>query len=343
MPEMRHDPIQKRWVVIATERGNRPSQFLRPKGNWREDTNPFLEGNESMTPPEIYAVRKKGTKPDTPGWQVRVVPNKYPALKIEGNLDRAAMGQYDKMNGVGAHEVVIETSNPDEDITDLSLDDAILVTKTYRERLTDLMKDKRFRYVLIFRNHGTLAGASQPHPHTQIIATPVTPLTISIELQSAKDHYHAKERCLFCDIIAQELRENRRIIAQNDRFIALSPYASRFPFEICLLPKHHAHDFREISNDDLIDFTRLLQDTLRRIRIGLDDPPYNLMIHTAPNTGSDTPRPSYWNTIKYDWHWHVEIIPRLTDVAGFEWGTGLFINPTSPEQATEFLRGIQLG
>lgn len=342
MPEMRHDPLQRRWVVIATERGNRPSDYKLecPKDNGQ--VNPFLEGNEAMTPPEIAAARDKKSAPDTPGWQVRVVPNKYPALKIEGDLNREGLGLYDKMNGVGAHEVVIETPDPGEDLANLSPEHAFEVAKIYRERLIDLMRDMRFRYVLIFKNHGKAAGASQPHPHTQIIATPVTPRTIAMELESAKNHFNAKERCLFCDLIHQEIVENRRIIAQNEKFIAYAPYASRFPFEVCLAPKQHSHDFRDVTDEELKLFMEMLQDILQRLKIGLKDPPYNWMLHTAPNTFTATPRPSHWATIQHDWHWHLEIIPRLTSVAGFEWGTGLFINPTPPEQAAEFLRGVML-
>ncbi|MBD3167315.1 DUF4921 family protein, partial [bacterium] len=190
--------------------------------------------------------------------------------------------------------------------------------------------------------HGEAAGASQPHAHTQIVALPVTPLTLAIELQSAMKHFAEKERCLFCDIMNQEVRENRRIIQENDLFIAFAPYASRFPFEVTVMPKKHAHDFREVGDGEMASLAAILQDVILRIKIGLHDPAYNIMIHTSPNPNTWTPRPTHWNTIRFDWHWHIEIFPRLTSVAGFEWGTGFFINPTPPEQAADVLRSIEL-
>lgn len=345
MPEMRRDPVQMRWVVIATERGNRPSIFIEQKQVLSTEDDPFLEGNESMTPPEVYAVRDEddnGNDRDKPGWQVRVVPNKYPALKVEGDWNRQGVGLYDRMNGIGAHEVVIETPDPVAQLSDLDPDHAILVVQAWRERLKDLMKDRRLKYVTVFRNQGQVAGASQAHAHSQIVATPMIPQNIAIELKSAQKHYSEKERCIFCDILRQELDTNERIISQNDQFAAFAPYASRFPFEICLMPKYHQHDFRKIETEDLSLFAELLQDVLQRMKIGLNDPPYNLVLHTSPNSETFDYRPDHWVTLPHDWHWHVEIIPRLTEVAGFEWGTGLFINPTSPEQAAEYLRGVML-
>ncbi len=342
MSEMRHDPVQNRWVVIAGDRSYRPTDFIVNPVNGIDEANPFLEGKESETPPEIFAVRKQGSKANKPGWKVRVVPNKYPALTVDGDLDREGDGIYDKMQGVGAHEVVIETPDPEKHLAVLDPEHAFELGKVYRARLIDLMRDRRFRYVLIFRNHGFSAGSSLSHPHTQIVALPITPRTISLELLSSKQHFEAKSRCLFCDIIAQTIRDNNRIVANHDRFIAFTPYASRFPFEVCILPKYHQHDFRKITDDDLRDFMNIVQDVLQRLNVGLQDPPYNMMLHTAPNTECFDPRPFHWGTLPHDWHWHLEIVPRLTNVAGFEWGTGLFINPMPPEQAAEYLRGIIL-
>ncbi|MCB2198097.1 DUF4931 domain-containing protein [bacterium] len=341
MPEMRHDPVQRRWVVISPERGLRPTDY-KPCREEKEEYDPFAEGNESDTPPEITAVRPASSKKNGPGWTVRVVPNKYPAFRVEGDLDRRADGLYDAMNGVGAHETVIEATDRDTDIALVTPEHAFQIGRVYRERLVDLMKDKRLRYVLIFRNRGRLAGASLSHPHSQIVATSVTPLAVAIELDSARRHYDDKERCLFCDLLAQEKQARSRIVYESDRFVAYTPYASRVPFEICLMPKQHQHDFREISDNDLRAFMTALQNVLQRIKVALDDPPYNFFLHSSPNSESLTPRSSHWTTLRHDWHWHLEILPRLGNMAGFEFGTGFFINSTPPEQAAEILRAVSL-
>ncbi len=343
MSELRHDPIQRRWVIIATERARRPSDFLvepEPSGG---KFCPFCTGNEDKTPPEIYAVRGKGTKPNTAGWSIRVVPNKFPALTIEGELNREGLGIFDKMNGVGAHEVVIESPDHDMDLAEQPLKHFAKILSVYQHRLKDLMKDVRFRYILVFKNHGSVAGASLSHPHTQIIATPVTPRTVSLELDSAREHYQRKERCLFCDIISQELKDGDRVVSQDRNFVCFTPFASRFPFEIFLAPIDHSHNFADLDNDRLVDLAASLKDILQRLKMSLNNPPYNFVLHTAPNTGATVRRPTHWQTLPYDFHWHIEIIPRLTKMAGFEWGTGFYINPTPPEVAAKYLREITNG
>ena len=341
MPELRHDPIQKRWVIIATERARRPSDFVNAEKNESNEEVgfcPFCEGNEERTPLEVFAIRSPESKANEPGWEIRVVPNKFPALGIEGGLDRRGVGIFDTMNGIGAHEVIIETPNHGLNLGDMPQGHIEQVIAAYRQRLCDLKQDPRFRYVLIFKNHGEVAGASLSHPHTQIIATPVTPRTVAEELDASKEHYHQKERCLFCDVIGQELHTGERIIFQNEHFIALTPFASRFPFEIFLAPREHAHDFSQISDDKISSMAHALGDVLRRLKISLQDPPYNFVLHTVPNTETGPTRPGYWATLPFDYHWHIEIMPRLTRVAGFEWGTGFYINPTPPEIAAEHLR-----
>jgi UDPglucose--hexose-1-phosphate uridylyltransferase len=342
MPELRHDPIQRRWVIIATERGRRPSDFAKLEPERSGGFCPFCPGNEDKTPPEIIALRPENTKPDTEGWEIRVVPNKFPALRIEGNADREAVGIYDKMNGIGAHEVIIESPLHDTSIAEQPLEHFQKIMKVYQMRLSDLKKDLRFRYILIFKNHGVTAGASLSHPHTQIIATPVTPRTVSMELESARRHYELKERCLFCDIIKQELQTGERIISQVDGMVALAPFASRFPFEVMVAPLEHSHDFAELSQDGIKALSKCLKDVLTRLKIALDDPPYNFMLHTSPNTQSENRRANYWVTLPADFHWHFEIIPRLVRTAGFEWGTGFYINPTPPEDAAGYLRDIEV-
>jgi UDPglucose--hexose-1-phosphate uridylyltransferase len=342
MPELRHDPIQKRWVIIASERGRRPDDFPKqpefPNGGFC----PFCEGNENKTPPEILSVRNNGTQPNQPGWQVRVVPNKFPALRIEGNLERKGFGVHDRMNGIGAHEVIIETPKHDLTLSEMSVDQIAGVIWSCRERIVDLARDRRFKYILVFKNHGAAAGASLAHSHSQIIATPVTPLTLAGELASAKEHYQDKERCLFCDIIQQELEAGERVVIANEHTVALAPFASRFPFEIFLAPRAHHHNFAEISDSMIHQLSATLKEILQRIKVCLNDPPYNFLIHTIPNTRAGIKRGNYWDTIEFDYHWHIEIMPRLTGIAGFEWGTGFYINPTAPEEAAKYLREVEL-
>lgn len=343
MTELRHDPIQRRWVIIATDRSKRPTDFLQESASIPEGAFcPFCEGHEDKTPPEISALRRNGGGPNGPGWSVRVIPNKFPALMIEGGLERKAVGIYDRMRGIGAHEVIVETPDHRVDLADMSVDDLTTLLGVYRDRLSDLLKDRRFKYILIFRNHGALAGASLAHAHTQIIATPVTPLQVAVELESAKAHHLIKERCLFCDIIAQEIDESRRIVYLDESYIAYTPYASRFPFEIQLAPREHRHSFAEVSTPELAPLARAMKDVLSRLRTALKDPPYNFVFHTAPNTETTHRRAGYWQSLPFDFHWHVEILPRLTRVAGFEWGTGFYINPTAPEDAARFLREVEL-
>lgn len=342
MSELRHDPVQRRWIIVATERGRRPTDFQKTKEEPVSGFCPFCPGNEDKTPPEIFAFRESGTQPNKPGWLVRVIPNKYPALTIEGELGRKGVGLYDMMNGVGAHEVILETPEHNLHMADMPIDQLVKVLISYRERIADLMKDYRFRYILVFKNYGSVAGASLSHPHTQLIATPITPRTVAIELESALLHYRNKERCLFCDVLSQEIDTGSRIIRSDDRYVAYCPYASRFPFETFILPRPHRHSFALITDEEIHSLAFVLKDVLSRLKYVLEDPPYNFVIHTTPNVNMKPKRPGYWQTVEFDYHWHIEIIPRLTKMAGFEWGTGFYINPTPPELAAKYLREAEI-
>lgn len=334
MPELRKDPITGRWVIISTERGKRPNDFLResvsPLPNGKNC--PFCPGNEAKTPPEILVYGRSNGGANTAGWTVRVVPNKFPALGIEGDLDREGEGLFDKMNGVGAHEVIVET--PDHAASLASLPERAVedVLWAYRDRMLDLKNDKRFRYVLIFKNHGEAAGASVEHTHSQLIALPIVPRRVREEVDNSWHYYDEKERCIFCDIIRQERDTGERVIGENDHFITLSPYASRFPFEMWLLPKVHGSSYENNQSTMYASLARMLKDTLMRLDVVLDRPAYNFMIHTSP-VGEE---------INDHYHWHIEIIPKLTKVAGFEWGTGFYINPTPPEESARFLREAKI-
>jgi len=342
MPELRKDPISERWVVVSTERGRRPTDF-KPKDN---DPNacaskncPFCEGNEAKTPKEILSYRSPGTADDTPGWQVRVMPNKFPALVVEGEVNRSGIGLFDMMSGIGAHEVIVESPCHGDTIPEMD-DHVEKILWAYKERIKDLEKDKRFRYVLVFKNYGDDAGASLSHSHSQLIATPITPTYVKMELTNAKKYFVEKERCIFCDLIRQELSFGERIVTENEHFVTFMPFASRFPFEVWLFPRKHYSSFRDLNQEETKSCARMLKDILKRLKKTLNDPPYNFVLHTAPNPISRPGRPDYWGTIQYDFHWHIEIIPRLTIAAGFEWGSGLYINPTPPEEAAKYLRDI---
>jgi len=339
MSELRHDPLSRRWVIIASERSRRPSDFLLDHEPVHEAPFcPFCPGHEEKTPPEILAVRPPGWPANGPGWEARVIPNKYPALSIEGEPERRGVGLYDRMRGIGAHEVVIEHPSHTLHMADMERAHLEKVLWLYQERLRDLSRDARFKYLLVFKNHGPAAGATLDHPHTQIIGTPVTPRAISMELESARQHYHLKERCLLCDILAQELEARDRLVTLDEHFAVFAPYASRFPFELIVVPRRHNHSFSEEPRSTVAALAATLKDLLLRLKVVLRDPPYNFVVHTAPNTETVVRRANYWNTLPQDWHWHVEVLPRLTKVAGFEWGSGFYINPTAPEEAAAFLR-----
>lgn len=342
MPELRYDPIRWRWSIISPERGVRPKDFVKKRDEIPpEDNCPFCEGNESMTPPEIFSIRKEGTLPNTPGWKVRVVPNKFPALRIEGELLRRGVGIFDAVSGIGAHEVVIETPYHERQLQDMEISEIKDVLKAYRERFIDLSKDVRFRYILIFKNFGWEAGASLYHSHSQLIATPIIPLAVVSELEAARKHYSAKERCIFCDLIGQELALGERVVYRTEKFIVWCPFASSFPFETWILPLKHSHEFISMNDEEMNDFSFVLKDVLERIKILLGNPPYNFVIHTAPIKRPRPGKPWFWETLPFDYHWHIEIIPRITHIAGFEWGTGFYINPILPEEAARYLREIK--
>lgn len=342
MSELRYDPLQHQWVIISTERGARPSDLQDTTKYNHVKVCPFCEGHESETPPEIWAYRDPHTPPNSPGWKVRVIPNKYPALTIGPQGKRIGVGYYDLIEGTGAHEVIIETPQHDLTLADLPAEQVRRVLLAYRERLRDLYKDPRFKYVLIFKNHGKRAGASLAHSHSQLIATPIVPRNVNIKLNSAKQHYEKKERCLICDLIQQEITTNSRLISQENGFIAFTPYASRFPFEVFIAPVDHSYNFGDISDEQLDRFSFFLKDILARLKNVLHDSPYNFVLNSSPNVEAKPKFSDQWITIKYDYHWHLEIIPRLVRIAGFEWGSGFHINPSTPEMAAQYLRETKM-
>jgi UDPglucose--hexose-1-phosphate uridylyltransferase len=328
LPELRKDPVTGRWVIIATDRGKRPSDFIKETVRIRGGFCPFCYGNEDKTPPEILSYRSDGGARNSPGWRLRVVPNKFPALGIEGNLNRQGEGLFDKMNGIGAHEVIIETPDHNATLATLGEQEVEDVFWSFRDRMLDLKKDKRFRYILIFKNHGEAAGASLEHSHSQLIALPIVPKLVREEIDGSKAHFSFKERCVYCDIIRQELNSMIRLIDENQDFVVIAPYAPRFPFETWILPKTHDSCFENAQKREYQNLSKILKTMLLKTDRVLDYPAYNLVIHTSPLN----------EAIDDFYHWHIELMPKLSKVAGFEWGTGFYINPVTPEDSAKFLR-----
>lgn len=328
MPELRKDPINGRWVIIAREESKKPEDFLTPPPPGNSKVCPFCYGNEHLTPPEICAQWEKKREPNTPGWNTRVVPNKFPALRIEGELNKRGEGVYDIMHGIGAHEVLIESPHHDKTLADLSEKEVERVIWDYRNRSVDLRGDKRFKFILIFKNQGLIAGASLEHSHSQLIALPAVPIRIAEELDGASIYYQYKERCVFCDMIHQESRQALRLVGENGNFLAFCPFTSRFPFETWILPRQHSSDFSRISREQIYDLACILKEVLLKLKNLLSGPSYNFLIHTAPVEPQE----------REEYHWHIELIPKLIYVAGFEWGSGFFINSVAPEDAARYLR-----
>jgi len=330
MAEIRRDPATSRWVIVSTDNPRHPADFEKEITEKSNGACPFCPGNERMTPQEILADRESGGQPNNPPWSLRVIPNKFPALRIEGGLDRSGLGIYDRMNGIGAHEVIIETPVHTKRLADFQPQEMERLFQVFVERSLDLRKDKRFRYLLIFKNEGMLAGASLTHSHSQIIALPIIPKRVSEEMRNYDEYFEQKERCVFCDILQQELQEKNRVVLESPNTLCFAPYASRFPFELWILPKTHLSDFAETPKELLTEAGNSLRQVLGKMRSVLgNDHPYNFLIHTSPLAG----------TSREGYHWHLEIMPRLTRVAGFEWGSGFYINPTPPELAAQYLRG----
>lgn len=333
MSELRKDPVTGRWVIISTERRKRPQDFrIESATTIGAEFCPFCEGQEDKTPPEVLSYRSNGGPPNAPGWDVRVVPNKFPALQVEGTLDREGEGLFDRMNGVGAHEVIIETPDHGHTLATMPEGTVEKVLWAFRDRVVDLKQDRRFRYILIFKNHGAAAGASLEHSHSQLIALPIVPRNVQEEIDGARQHWTYKERCVFCDVIHQEMAEGTRVIMENADFVALAPYAPRFPFETWLLPRRHSAFFEDAPRHEYGSLARMLKSLMQRMNRTLLTPPFNLIVHSSPfieGTGDF-------------YHWHIELIPKLSKVAGFEWGTGFYINPTAPEEAARVLRDASI-
>jgi UDPglucose--hexose-1-phosphate uridylyltransferase len=333
MPELRKDPILGRWIIIARERSKRPTDFVVEPARTTGGFCPLCPGNEKTTPDEVLVYgRQPGAGPNSSDWKLRVVPNKYPALVIEGELDKQGEGLYDRMNGIGAHEVIIESPNHEDRFTFLPHDQMILTFRAFRERIRDLSRDKRFSYVMVFKNFGKAAGASLEHSHSQLVALPILPRMLVAELEGSLSYYKYKDRCIFCDIIRQEIQQNIRLVCENDKFVTLTPFAPRTPFEIWIMPRTHNSSYMDQDEETLSALTDIFSETLRRLDACIPGIPYNFVLHTQPLRSESLDH----------FHWHFEIVPKLTSIAGFEWGSGFYINPMPPEDTCRYLREVEL-
>jgi UDPglucose--hexose-1-phosphate uridylyltransferase len=325
--QIRKDPISMNWVIQEDGETSWPNL----------NACPFCPGQEALTPQTLYShVNSKGQ------WEVRVTPHLRPLYRIEGELERSGEGVYDKMRNLGAHEVVIE--NPDHHLrlSHLRDENVAQVLRAFVSRITDLKKDRRFRYVSVFRNQGRLAGQEPDHPHSQITATPFIPRRVVYELRSLQRYFSLKERCLICDIIQQEMAKQVRTIEWDDEFMAFCPFASRVPYEIWVLPLQHHHAFEEdlTTWERQLHFARFLKSVLRRLETVAQD--YHVTLHTVPNLNAKYERTDHWRTLLDDFHWHLELIPiRLTSSRSY-FLKDVYYNSVLPERAAEELRKLNI-
>jgi len=339
MSELRKDLVNGRWVIIATERSKRPDDF-RPRGGGApaaEPTGfcPFCEGAEGKTPPEVFALRAPGTAPDSPGWTVRVVPNKFPALTRGLPPPKAGEGVFQWIEGTGVHEVVIENPDHAVELSDLPVPHVRDVLGVFQQRIRTIETELHYQYVQLFKNKGKEAGASLSHPHSQIVATPIVPKRVKEEIYGADRLFRSFKECAFCRILREEEAAGKRMVAQNGHFAVVAPFASRFPFEMAIYPRRHSPFFTDVRGDELLTLAETLTLVLKKLKATIGDPAYNMVLHQAPNPALSL---KGWPDIDKNYHWHLEIFPILTKVAGFEWGTGVYINPVPPETAAMFLR-----
>ncbi|MGB8658100.1 MAG: galactose-1-phosphate uridylyltransferase [Candidatus Zixiibacteriota bacterium] len=332
MSELRLNRATKEWIILATDRARRPNQFLVKSDKEKPppyDANcPFCPGNEKQTPPEVYALRKKGSRPNQPGWRIRVVTNKYPALDPAVKMEKIAGEFFKTASGLGKHEVIIETPQHDKNFATLISKQSEEVCLVCWRRYLALEKDRRIKLIMIFRNHGVSAGTSLKHPHIQLIALPLVPANIRHLLEEAMRYYDDHGSCVFCDMMKEELEAEKRIVLENESFVAFHPFASQSPFETWIVPKKHNACFGNVTEDEVKSMALVLRGVLKTMHDKLGDPDYNLIFRTAPIKDAQE---DYY-------HWYIQILPRLTTPAGFELGSGVYINTSLPEETAKFMR-----
>ena len=330
MPEIRYNIVTREWVIIATERATRPEDFAKPNVRRAvpaayEAACPFCPGNEAMTPAETMRMPRIGL------WQVRVTPNKFAALDENAELIRRSNGLQRTISGAGRHEVIIETPAHDKTLALLDEREMDRVIETYQRCYARVTEDPRVAHATLFKNHGERAGTSLEHSHSQIVGTPIIPPQVRERMETALRFYDETGDCIICSLMADELVDQVRVVELNDDFVAFVPFAAMSPFHMWIFPIRHAATFPEASDPELASLARMMRSVLRRVYYGLENPDFNLSVRTPPREA---------NGMKY-YHWYLSITPRVTRIAGFEIGSGMYINTSLPEKSAEFLRGIQ--
>lgn len=331
MPQFRRDPLSDHWVILAPNRSERPEQWGINDERKPSFRCPFCRGNEADTPSPLAALSAAGESCSDADWQVRVIPNKYPAVRQDAPQPPDTRPFFDAKPGYGIHEVIIETPDHEDRFTNLEDRQISLVFQAYRQRLLACAEQSGLAYAQIFKNSGAAAGASLEHAHSQLIATPVVPTQVQRELDIALGYYEENHRCVFCDMLIEELSEGSRILLETDRFVAFCPFASQFPYETWIIPREHHSKFEDTEDIAISELARLVRSVLLRVEATLQDPAFNYLIHTSPLRSR--PLTHY--------HWHLELFPRVNKTAGFEWGSGDYINTVAPEQAARALRNAQ--
>ncbi len=327
MPEFRQNRATKEWVILSPSRGKRPHDFKQDHAARKDlppykDDCPFCAGNEKLTTEPVY------TYPESGHWQVRIVPNKFAALQPDLGVTRSWVGTFLSAKGFGIADVVVESPLHNANPALMSLEEMAHVLRAYRYRQNEINKDNKINLVTIFRNHGPRAGTSLEHPHSQIIATPIVPPHVRYPIEQAVLHFDKYGSCVYCDMITEELRQSERIIIETDAFVALAPFAARSPFECRIYPKRHMASFVWIDDEEIVELASVLREVLGKIYFGLNDPDYNYIIRSSP-IGDENTR---------HLHWYMVIIPKITTPAGFELGSGIYINTVAPEECASFLR-----
>ncbi|MDR0454096.1 MAG: galactose-1-phosphate uridylyltransferase [Deferribacteraceae bacterium] len=336
MSELRKDPLTNCWTVMAPERKGHPGDFVEHMDiPQTHNVCPFCPGNEALTPRELLSAVEYNR------WQLRVFPNKYPIFRVEGELIKRGKGFYDTINGIGAHEIIVYT----EKHTRLMHEHDMMLFARYfgavKARMNDLCKDIRFAYLQFFQNHGYHSGATLVHPHGQLLALPVIPDASVQVFENTRAYYKRHKRCLICDIIDGERADKNRIVFENSDFVAICPYAASSPFDICVYPKVHNHDFMGISDTLLLRLGDIMAECFMRLSKILNEPDFQLFIHTSPTPSVIASEPVYSRIALY-YHWRIMITPKISRLAGTERGLGFFVNTVLPEESAELLREVSL-
>ena len=339
MSEIRRDRVHDHYVLIAPERMRRPDTLLVKPSSTSRDSCPFCEGHEEMTPPEIYAIRNNHANTD--GWSIRVIPNLYKAVQIELEDHSKVDGMFESRPGVGAHEIVIDTPSHDCRLANLDSLQIGQWLSAISMRIADLRQDKRLVHISVFKNHGENAGATQPHPHTQIIALPVEPHNVLRLMEKDFQYYRRHGRGKVEDILENEVNEELRIITQRGDFVAFCPFASSFPFEVMIAPKRALSTLDDLNRDDIVHLSELLKEVFMRLDVQLGNFNYNLAFNMAPLNSNFENEPYFPHLKKY-YRMTIRIMPRIYRLGGFELSTGMLINPVEPEEAADLLREVKI-